>query len=131
MTDDEGWSVEDPDPETIEQDLADEREIDLSHPINIFPLFPEEVAHQSVELLDIHRWVLSEDEEMLEEYEWMPEEDANDEGDYKVDEDKDEDGDYKGDYKEDGDYEEDTELMSGIDKDEGEALYYDDEQAIF
>ena len=113
MTDDEGWSIEDPDPETIEQDLADKREIDLSHPINIFPLFSEEVARQSAELLDIHRQVLSEDEEMLEEYEWMPEEDAEDK-----------DGDYK------GDYEEDTELMSGIDEDEGEALYYDDEQAI-
>ncbi|PAV16839.1 hypothetical protein PNOK_0690300 [Pyrrhoderma noxium] len=125
LDDDEGWSVEDPDPETIEQDLVDEREIDLSHPINIFPLSPEKAACQSVELLDIHRRVLSEDEEMLEEYERMPEEDANDKGDYKVDKDEDEDGDYE------GDYEEDTELMSGIDEDEGEVLYYDDEQAIF
>ena len=107
MTDDEGWSVGDPDPETIEQDLADEREINLSHPINVFPLSPEEVARQSAELLDIHRRVLSENEHMHSEDEEMLEED------------------------EDEDYEEDTELMSGIDEDEGEALYYDDEQGIF
>ena len=108
--------------------MEDERkpDPDNNYPIDIFPLPSDEVARQSAELLGIFERVLFEDEEMhfdedeemleekmLEEDEQMPEqdeqmleEDADDEDEDDVDVDL---------------------MMFGIDEDEGQVIYHDEQ----
>ena len=105
--------------------MEDERkpDSDNNYPIDIFPLPSDEVARQSAELLGIFERMLFEDEEMhfdedeemleekmLEQDEQMPEQDER-----MLEEDADED-----------DVDVDL-MMFGIDEDEGQVIYHDEQ----
>ena len=114
--------------------MADERkpDPDNNYPIDIFPLPSDEVARQSAELLGIFERVLfedeemhfDEDEEMLEEK--MPEQDEQMLEDEQMPEQDEQMLEQDADDEDEDDVDVDL-MMFGIDEDEGQVIYHDEQ----